>query len=366
MYLSYNRYVSSSAETQLSTALAATAAAPQLNYTSSGGTVAPQLNLNPRRRCTASGHVAGSWVFESRRDSSQMNNDMPVHPPCCSWDSVTTFAAGEGDCLGREEALTSDWSALAPTRFMPAGGFSCSCAAPRHANFSAFSWVPSQCALPEWNPRAFCKALGRKRILFIGDSTGQQLAAGIRNYLVAGGVHYSCVTQILFNHSDTLVGESFGHLNRGDPWNASVARLQPDIVILGAAFHIFTNANYSRVLESVRDTFTGQFADTPLRLVWRTQMGATCGVAPVSTLPGNVPGFWDEPARAVYNHALIEGFDESARVFWRGVPHASVLDLQPMWLRPDTKVGAPDCIHVCMPEPILIAARILQNLLLDT
>ena len=45
------------------------------------------------------------------------------------------------------------------------------------------------------------------------------------------------------------------------------------------------------------------------------------------------------------------------------MPNAFVLDLQPLWLRPDSKVGDGDCIHSCLPGVMLIAARLLQQLL---
>ena len=50
------------------------------------------------------------------------------------------------------------------------GGHACTCQGVRQMR-----WVPSSCELAEWNATTFCKALGDRKMVMIGDSTMEQV-----------------------------------------------------------------------------------------------------------------------------------------------------------------------------------------------
>ena len=120
----------------------------------------------------------------------------------------------------------------------------------------------------------------------------------------------------------------------------------PDILILNAGPHVHSEEGMFGILSTVRDQFAkhraggGALAGT--QLIWATSLGGGCipvdqPLQPRTTMPADEPGYWEELAKTqdVYNYALMESWDNRAHSFWAGVPGAAVLDLRPLWLRPD-------------------------------
>lgn len=217
----------------------------------------------------------------------------------------------------------------------------------------------------------------------------QQTAAAIMNLVAAGGG--ACgPSQLVYGMSDTLVGKELGNLNRGDRWTAQVAELRPDVVVLGAGFHVGTQQAFDEVLHTVRDEYYSllygnigtsrnasnssgsTYAHAAPQLVWMTTPGASCsaGASPLDRPPSEIEGYWESQnsSRPLFNHQLLEQWDGRARAFWRNVTGASVLDVSPLWKRPDAKVGLFyhqgrwqfDCVHFCMPGPFRTVAQLLQ------
>jgi len=68
-----------------------------------------------------------------------------------------------------------------------------------------YEWVPNECVLPQWNTEAFCRLLGGRRILIVGDSTMQQTAASLYSMLLYNNASSECLGGIFFEMSDFLV-----------------------------------------------------------------------------------------------------------------------------------------------------------------
>ena len=190
------------------------------------------------------------------------------------------------------------------------GGHACDCA----ATPAPLVWAPQSsepgaaCLLPRWDALRFCSLLAARRILFVGDSTMQQVASVaiaqvLWDYLGAKTKHAwpannttrahaagSCAGQLLFGHSDSLYSRGssskaeprgagpsslsshhrrldphHGHATdsmedsmedrmkileegRGRPWTEWVAMTQPHIVILSAGPHLYGRATFSALL----------------------------------------------------------------------------------------------------------------------
>lgn len=69
-----------------------------------------------------------------------------------------------------------------------------------------YRWQPRTCQLKAWSGIEFCKLLGSRTILLIGDSTMQQTAVTLMSMLISEDPQLSCATQVMFELSDYLVG----------------------------------------------------------------------------------------------------------------------------------------------------------------
>ena len=319
--------------------------------------------------CSIRQRVSGDWQDRGKES-------VDVNPPCCGFDKRRRLVS-EGNqtkpvCVGGTDIFRGSSDFL-----IPAGGFGCKCSEERMRDMVKYEWVPHKCTLPVWDAQVFCDALGSRTILFIGDSTSTQIAATIHNY-----ISWNCGTcgnQIISEKSDTLTGNNYGVLNRGRPWDVIVENMdrKPDIVILGASPHVsydYGTRGMIEILEYVRTKFESKIQMLPVRVVWRTSLGAGCllkgaDLKPLPSMPSNIPGYWNNLNRTqkIYNFELMEMWDTMALNLWRN--HSiSILDLTPLWMRPDVMQGSGDsapwnCAHTCMPGALRMAARQLLLLL---
>lgn len=250
------------------------------------------------------GMPPGEWVYVGDRYDE-------LDPPCCSWDENSS-----PEC----SSLNSEWDGNNGL-FMNAGGHSCSCRADRLRNIPQFEWTPRDYSLPAWNASAFCDTLGRRTILFIGDSQNTEVSAGIHNYIVRGGG--GCAHQLRSRSSDELVEKDFGGgWHRGLTWDNHVRTFPspPDIVIIAAGAHLRRgSAGVLELLGEVREEYDRDFGSAQMRLVWRTSIGGGClregsPLVPMTTAPKDTLGYWD--AVNQYNFREMEEWDDLAVEFW--------------------------------------------------
>jgi hypothetical protein len=210
-------------------------------------------------------------------------------------------------------------------------------------------------------------------VLFIGDSTSQQVAAAVHNYVVVGGG--GCSAQISSAESDTLMPGA----PRGTPsWTEAVraAPQRPHVAVLGVGPHVHSGeAGFRQILAAVREDLASHADLAGLHIAWRTSSGGGCLVAgqplvPRTVWPRDEPGYWEALAlrQPIWNYDQMERWDLIAAEFWRGHPRVSLLDLTPLWLRPDAMVDSGreqvvDCVHSCVPGALRLAARQLMHLL---
>ena len=105
-----------------------------------------------------------------------------------------------------------------------------------------YEWQPTAtrgCQVAQLSTHHFCKALGGRQLLLVGDSTIFQLAWTIWN--VAQPI---CHDQIHWTNSDTLIGGCFGNYGRGIPLENAVSDLikngtYPDLLLIGVGAHIY-------------------------------------------------------------------------------------------------------------------------------
>ena len=116
------------------------------------------------RRCsTASELLSGQWL-PARSPASAAER-----MPCCGEE---TRQANHPLCNRGQNSQATLWKGHAGQLSMMTGR-GCTC---RNFSSDTFQWSPSTCALPAFDARRFCAALGGERLLFIGDSTMAQTA----------------------------------------------------------------------------------------------------------------------------------------------------------------------------------------------
>jgi hypothetical protein len=155
-------------------------------------------------------------------------------------------------------------------------------------------------------------------------------------------------------------------------WSDIVKESWPDLVIMGVGPHILSDftINFRIVREEIRATFLREFFN--VTLIWHTHMGGGCSRSPLVAMPHLVPGYWQslvDDGMNLYNYLWMELEEETTVDFWTGVPNVHVLDLRPLWMRPDAMVDSfskqpANCVHVCIPGPHLLSVKLLLHLLL--
>ncbi|CAN0424525.1 unnamed protein product, partial [Phaeothamnion confervicola] len=148
--------------------------------------------------------------------------------------------------------------------FMGSNGCTCS-----NTTLWTANWEPAGCELLKWDAEAFCRILGGRSLLLIGDSTQEQTASTLMNI-----ARPFCADKISFEYGDTAIGEYLGGpCNRGRPWNASVVLRSPDIVLLNAGAHIKrTLSEFEAVLEQIAEGYARlRQGGSNVKLIWKTQ-----------------------------------------------------------------------------------------------
>ena len=265
-----------------------------------------------------------------------------------------------------------------------------------------YEWRPADCTLAALDAPAFCRALGKRVILFVGDSTMDQTHGAIANEMRAAG----CTDRLIYRSADTLVAKPFGAWNRGLAWPKVLANNPADILILGVGPHVYGEDNYSSIIHTVADQYARLQPRVPM--IWKSIQSGGCGPRPLSVLP-DAENFWDSygassssdanssfwngtsrlrtpsvpidaavrtQRQRIWNWPSFQSRDEFATNFWRsrGVP---VLNVAPLYYRvdahPSSDGGAQnafsatkredlyfDCLHMC-PQ---VLGRLLPQLLL--
>ena len=215
-------------------------------------------------------------------------------------------------------------------------------------------WVPNNCKVSSFSATRFCKLLGSRRILLIGDSTMHQTASVLMNAIYYALRDKGCQPQLQFSLSDTLVDVP-GVPERGLHWMKYVVKYKPDIVILSTGPHIHNRDAFSTIIQLIKQDIVKHHAGVsfllskPFDVVWRTQPASGCAARAGERITDWSKYSWSK----VYNYADQDERDEYARTQFE-----NIVDVSPLRWRGDAHVGVhskvyrSDCTHQCIPGPL--------------
>ena len=292
-----------------------------------------------------SGTNVGRWV----------DDPTLAYPPCCGWDD--NHWAHHRDVCSRMTKDGHNYEGQ-KTSSTQIGGHACTCTDVRR-----MAWVPERCQLVAWDARDFCRRLGDRTLLFIGDSTMGQATSTLASYIFLG--RGGCQAQVKYAQSDTLIHELLGNFNRGKYWTRSVDDFKPDIVVVNAGPHV--HRDFERVLTTVLQDYLKGPRD--FTLVWKTENPAGCSKeAREITDWSNYT--WANSTKKSYTQHKAQYKKRDALAKQILGPHVPVLDVRPLASRPDAHVGSNtgtnDCMHFCTPGPLSILPRlVLQMMILN-
>jgi hypothetical protein len=261
-------------------------------------------------------------------------------------------------------------------------------------------WRPRTCQLLAFDAKSFCKLLGGRRVVLIGDSTMGQTAATIMNAILHA--KEACHVNIYFAKSDTLIGKNMGRLNRGYAWQKWVDITKAEIVVISAGGHIIrpTPNGWLAFMKQVVGNIKDMRRRHPnITVFWKTQQPGGCefpggwttgskrvgAKSPFRSSKGLQPTWWDDPknfgpTETLWNSSWwsnyigvkhnYDGFlarDKMSKdiCLTHNVP---TIDLEMLYYRidahPGSILGDPgNCMHACMPGPLNIFPALFQHAL---
>ncbi|GAX22800.1 hypothetical protein FisN_24Lh081 [Fistulifera solaris] len=301
--------------------------------------------------------LEGVWV---RTPKKTFHN-----PICCPWDK-----SDRNDELLFDLCGTENWPQSATdleqnaaqhytgnTSFLAqSGGHGCICHDRR--NFTDdYTWMSPSLVQP-FNATYTCELLGKRRVLIVGDSTGQQLASTLMNSLF----HTSCVAQFRFVQSDFLLPRK---KERGYNITTILDRYQDatEIVLWGVGPHVY--GNFPETLQTVVPLLLERYPH--LQFIYKTQQPGGCSDEPLLDMSPDEAAQEMIKRNLTWNYNYREFYDRDMFAMQylreRSMP---IFDLRMLYNRPDAHTNPfEDCLHMCIPGPLDVVADLFQQLLID-
>eukprot|EP00040_Diaphanoeca_grandis_P002651 m.278678 g.278678 ORF g.278678 m.278678 type:complete len:426 (-) comp137854_c0_seq1:109-1386(-) len=291
----------------------------------------------------------GRWVH---------NPEKPFDSPDCCGSDDSHFLKSTSSKCGFQEMSRVRNGYDGRTKFLAhVGQHSCVC-----TTYDPWRWESA--SLPRFNSNTLCSLLGKRNMVFIGDSTLAQTASTMMNAVFKAG----CQTQMFYRPGATLGVKQSTASHRGLKWTDYVDGtdgLVAEIVILSMGAHVhgeltpFDN-EFDDIFEHVLQTILVYRQTHPhVHVIWKTQNPAGC----TSELSDGV----NYAGNTTYNWHLMRARDERVlvRLQQHGLPF---LDMRMLYNRTDAHVGdmaeRRDCMHYCIPGALDIVPSCIQQVLL--
>jgi hypothetical protein len=245
-----------------------------------------------------------------------------------------------------------------------------------------YEWIPNSCTLPKWNAAAFCRALGNRHILLLGDSTMHQTTTHLMAMVADQGGN--CYEQIAYAQSHFLIFGShtnFKMTSQIEKYKFRYGRL-PDIVIMTVGAHLSDVGDMQTIWETgdglIKDINylrTNPYGPHNFTFVWKTQnpghVNCTSMTEPLEIKQSGDPV--NDPYD-IFHWYVYPEFDAISKKHSHDLG-MKVIDMSPLYYRGDAhpsvkvlmhnKKAHYDCLHYCQPGPLYLFAVLLYNMLLN-
>ena len=331
-----------------------------------------EFNRGFKKLCNNNSHVdSGNWELIFFNDIYNLNKTTDKTFVCCGSGIDTTYY--KDDYLDVKEGYCLPNSTVTHNPFILEQGHTlfnaqcgddcCLCDREKNTRYNvtdreSYQWIPDQCYLIPWNSELFCKLLGHKKILFVGDSTQQQTFSTLVSMITGG--KSTCATQITYGWSTHLVYSRFKN-NLID----FIERTDADIVIFTSGAHLKDMGDIWGIFMALEEDFKIlREQKKNQKYIWKTQNPGhlSCNLF-------DKPLKWNEHSpyendTDKYNWKIFKEFDNVARHYSK-LLNFSILDMSPLYLRPDGHVYGErqDCLHYCHPGPINLFSQLLLQML---
>eukprot|EP01038_Epipyxis_sp_PR26KG_P012583 gene12583-16874_t len=250
-----------------------------------------------------------------------------------------------------------------------------------------YIWEANRYELTPWSNINICELIGSRKVLLLGDSTMNILYGTLKSMIYAKDP--STKNECLSNRISMNEHHQMQTLRGGAELDISIAHILnstlPDLILFSKAAHVaidpdYYPENYSKRQEKCLETWKKDINNIILEIKdyqkWHPEkhiqmvyVTATAGISDCKDYTDHPPLLHRLPAHdwnweAIYwmNDYAVQNFPS------HGIP---VIDLSPLDLRPDIKLGANykhgsnqyDCLHSCIPGPINIFPQFLGHML---
>ena len=333
--------------------------------------------------CVDNEYTKGKWIYNN--DSAlhknficcQTTNNDYMQPICVpNLERKGFVGSSEGYMLFHDDVCSCDRED--GTRF-------------KVSERERYQWKPSTCRLLEWDAVQFCKLLGDRKMLFLGDSNNEQSAITLVN---------------MINDADEVCSENIRfmwipHLELSTLTSEEMIDLKkdfPDFIIASAGSHFHEDSG-KEDFKAAFDQFVTTVIDIHSQSVSTHNKAAKQRKFHFIWKTNNPPHYeckkYTEPTteRVPFLHSMnpqskwdwLDSYDEYARnatislVTSSGsssggsgssgiktpptssgssVPQMIYLDMSPLLYRPDAH-PKDDCLHYCAPGPLDLFPRLL-------
>lgn len=325
--------------------------------------------------CKEDEYSTGSWIKD---EPMVVKGNSTVMAPaksflCCSWDH-DDYLFDRGRCGTKPNKYYTGLN----DAYTLVGGNACNCDATSPLGRYSISqretyvWRPNSCDLPVWNATLFCSVLGKRNILFVGDSTMQQTASSLMNMIYHG--RGGCSSQIALYH-DNRLNDIIPEANGTNIFSV-IGEFKPDIIVVNVGAHFHSIQEFELTLNgSLAKLFESTLNLKPsTKFIWKSQNPGHVDCSNIK-LPYVKHHHITDAKVDPYFWRLFPIFDSIARKFTEQMSKTlskqlkdsnvfRYLNMSMLYLRPD---GHPpgDCLHFCLPGALDVFSNILLNMLIN-
>lgn len=319
------------------------------------------------RYCHMDEFSKGRWVYDAQNITRKAFT-------CCGWDSSDWHDISIRKQCGDIDNPVKQMYQIGRTDYnIQSGGHACVCDELRKERFTVsqrekYRWEADRCDILTWNATEFCRLLGPRRVLFLGDSTMVQTAATVVNMVMEDIPKGTCAPQLLAYQYNQPVDPEHDKRTMME----HLHRFSPDFVIIHFGVHFQNTELFKAAMQTFINDVNQIKANSSKEIVFVWKTTNTPHVAcerydrPTVSFP---PSPKDVSDRYLWH--LLPGFDAYARTFF--TQHGfRLMDMSMLDLRPDAHPGqnawewksfGGDCLHFCLPGPLNIAGNMLMHLL---